>query len=86
MPLSLILVGVGSGDMTDMDLLDADRQTLSYRGVKAKRDIVQFVGKLTFTFLSSLKGLVFYHLDMPETQAEVIKASKTPMRLFIQPK
>jgi len=49
-PLSLILVGVGSGDMTDLDLLDADRQTLSYRGIKAKRDIVQFVGKFKFSF------------------------------------
>jgi hypothetical protein len=44
-PLSIVLVGVGKGDMRDMNLLDADRQTLSFRGVKAKRDIVQFVGE-----------------------------------------
>ena len=44
-PMSLILVGVGKGDMRDMSILDADRQTLSSRGVKARRDIVQFVGE-----------------------------------------
>ncbi len=47
-PLSLILVGVGAGDMRDMNLLDADKQTLSFRGVKAKRDIVQFVGESAY--------------------------------------
>lgn len=43
LPMSLILVGVGKGDMSDMNILDADRRTLTYRGVRAKRDIVQFV-------------------------------------------
>jgi len=58
-PLSLVLVGVGNGDMTNMDLLDADRQTLSYRGVQAKRDIVQFVGKLKFHHTLIEKVLFF---------------------------
>ena len=44
-PVSLILVGVGKGDMSDMNILDADNRSLSHRGVRAKRDIVQFVGE-----------------------------------------
>ena len=46
LPLSIILVGVGSGDMTQMDILDDDNRTMSYNGKKAERDIVQFVRKL----------------------------------------
>ena len=46
MPMSVILVGVGKGDMTNMTVLDADgRSGLHYRGKRAERDIVQFVGK-----------------------------------------
>lgn len=44
-PVSLIIVGVGKGDMTDMNILDADNRSLSHRGVRAKRDIVQFIGE-----------------------------------------
>ncbi len=43
LPMSIILVGLGRGDMTDMDILDDDQRTMSYRGRKAERDIVQFV-------------------------------------------
>lgn len=45
LPLSLIIVGVGKGNMSDMNILDADTRCLTHRGVRAKRDIVQFVGK-----------------------------------------
>ncbi len=44
LPVSVILIGVGKGDMTDMNILDAD-QSISHRGIRAKRDIVQFVGE-----------------------------------------
>lgn len=43
LPLSIILVGVGSGDMSNMNILDDDNRTMSYQGQKAERDIVQFV-------------------------------------------
>ena len=46
LPMSIILVGVGQGDMSDMNILDDDQRTMSYNGVKAQRDIVQFVRKL----------------------------------------
>ena len=45
LPMSLIIVGVGKGDMSEMNILDADKKSLSLRGVRAKRDIVQFVGE-----------------------------------------
>lgn len=43
LPLSIIIVGVGGADFTEMEILDGDEKRLSYDGVKAERDIVQFV-------------------------------------------
>lgn len=45
LPMSIILVGVGPGDMSKMDILDDDNRTMTFRGRKAERDIVQFVRK-----------------------------------------
>ena len=48
-PISLILVGLTSKDKEkrrNMNLLDGDSKALTYRNQKAKRDIVQFVGKV----------------------------------------
>lgn len=43
-PLSIIIIGVGDADFSDMQRLDADRGGLrSSSGINAKRDIVQFV-------------------------------------------
>jgi hypothetical protein len=44
LPLSIIIVGVGSADFSGMDILDADdRPLVSSGGKKMVRDIVQFV-------------------------------------------
>ena len=44
LPISVIIVGVGNGDFTSMDILDADEKPLyDRRGRKADRDLVQFV-------------------------------------------
>lgn len=44
LPMSIIIVGVGNADFSDMRLLDGDDGTLRCpRGVPAARDIVQFV-------------------------------------------
>lgn len=44
LPLSIIIVGVGSADFTKMERLDSDEQTLrNSAGHYASRDIVQFV-------------------------------------------
>jgi hypothetical protein len=43
LPLSIIIIGVGSEDFTAMDELDSDDELLSINGRTAQRDIVQFV-------------------------------------------
>jgi len=43
LPLSIIIVGVGSANFQQMDILDGDIVRLSANGVFAERDIVQFV-------------------------------------------
>ncbi|KAJ8041876.1 Copine-8 [Holothuria leucospilota] len=43
LPMSIIIVGVGNEDFTAMEELDGDEVRLSYKGVAAERDIVQFV-------------------------------------------
>lgn len=42
LPLSIIIVGVGNADFTNMNRLDGDGGLYNAQGVKA-RDIVQFV-------------------------------------------
>ena len=45
LPVSVVLVGVGEGDMTSMEQLDSDKARLCSGGRQAARDIVQFVGE-----------------------------------------
>ena len=49
LPLSVIIVGIGNGDFSNMVLLDADENPLiNSKGVKAVRDLVQFVPFLKY--------------------------------------
>ena len=43
LPLSLIIVGIGNADFSNMDTLDGDNGLYNKKGQKAARDIVQFV-------------------------------------------
>merc|ERR1712038_268095 len=43
LPMSIIIVGVGNEDFSDMERLDGDDRALQCGGIKATRDIVQFV-------------------------------------------
>ena len=43
LPLSIIIVGVGEADFTNMNRLDGDNGLFNSKGQKARRDIVQFV-------------------------------------------
>ena len=45
LPVSVVLVGVGSGDMRQLVQLDSDKARLSSGDRQAVRDIVQFVGE-----------------------------------------
>ena len=44
LPVSVVLVGVGDGDMSKLVQLDSDRARLCSGDTQAARDIVQFVG------------------------------------------
>ena len=56
LPMSVIIVGVGNADFTDMQILDGDDGVLrSPRGEPALRDIVQFV---PFRELKNVSGWV----------------------------
>jgi len=55
LPVSIIIVGVGDADFSKMDELDGDDGALmNSRGVKAERDIVQFVPMNKYQRLSEL--------------------------------
>ena len=44
LPISVIIIGIGNGDFSKMDVLDADENPLyDSSGRKADRDLVQFV-------------------------------------------
>lgn len=43
LPMSIIIVGVGTADFSAMDVLDGDGKALKSNGKTAVRDIVQFV-------------------------------------------
>ena len=43
LPLSIIIVGIGNADFTNMSTLDGDNGLFDSKGRKANRDIVQFV-------------------------------------------
>ena len=44
LPLSIVIVGIGNEDFTNMENLDGDEDPLiNSRGEKRKRDIVQFI-------------------------------------------
>jgi hypothetical protein len=42
-PLSILIIGIGDADFSEMSALDADDKILEQGGAKAARDIVQFV-------------------------------------------
>ncbi|EGR31748.1 hypothetical protein IMG5_102480 [Ichthyophthirius multifiliis] len=43
LPISIIIIGIGSQDFEKMHILDGDDGLIDYRGRKAERDLVQFV-------------------------------------------
>lgn len=43
LPLSIIIVGIGNANFDNMNTLDGDNGLYNSKGVKAARDIVQFV-------------------------------------------
>jgi len=48
-PISVIIIGIGDADFSQMNVLDSDEVRLNYGGKTAERDIVQFVPMKKFT-------------------------------------
>jgi hypothetical protein len=63
LPMSIIIVGVGSEDFTAMDELDSDDALLTHNGATAMRDIVQFVEMQKFLQRTSV-GTVTWNKEM----------------------
>lgn len=62
-PLSIIIVGVGNADFTDMQILDGDDGVLrSPKGEPVLRDIVQFVPFRDFKTVSFFSPSFKFHL------------------------
>jgi len=58
--MSIIIIGVGAADFTKMENLDGDNgMPKGSRGVKAKRDIVQFVPMRNYA-----NDITFLHEDV----------------------
>ena len=87
MPLSVIIIGIGSGGFGNMEVLDADDKPLVSGGVTAARDLVQFVPfnrfkedpkKLAEEVLKEVPDQIMEYYDMnnilPETITQMIKS------------
>lgn len=60
LPMSLIIVGVGEADFSDMNFLDGDNGVLKgANGRPALRDIVQFVPFRDYQY-SAVRILIFF--------------------------
>ena len=69
LPVSIIVVGVGNADFSAMEFLDEDSSSLKdSQGVKASRDVVQFVPFRKFKLVRS--SFVFYSQQQFSTFAE----------------
>jgi len=74
-PISVVLVGVGRGDMGAMVQLDSDRARLSWGEEQAERDIVQFVELDKYIPGGVLDPSKFNHeLEPPESRLRLARA------------
>ena len=61
MPLSIVIIGVGNDDFTNMKKLDADKEPLmDSHGRRMERDIVQFVQFVNLANIFVLRGNFCY--------------------------
>ncbi|CAI9737844.1 copine-3-like isoform X1 [Octopus vulgaris] len=79
LPMSLIIVGVGNADFTDMEILDSDNCLLrAANGNVAKRDIVQFVPFREFYRASSIELARHVLAEVPRQVESYYKMRRLP--------
>ena len=73
LPLSVIIVGVGSADFDNMKKLDGDNGLFNGKGVRLSRDIIQFVpfrevkldpNQLAKDLLSELPNQILQYMNL----------------------
>lgn len=80
LPISIVVVGLGTADFTSMEVLDGDKVPLKANGRSAERDIVQFVPFREFLGPNAYK---LAHTVLAEVPAQFMAAMK---KLIIKPK
>ena len=75
LPLSIVIVGVGSADFSAMNALDGDDSVLvSSQGTPAKRDVVQFVAFRDFAYHDgSLNGEALSKAVLAEIPGQLVQ-------------
>ena len=70
LPISVIIVGIGNADFSNMDVLDADDELLvDNNGRKADRDLVQFVPYKNF----KNNGQILAELVLEEIPRQIVE-------------
>jgi hypothetical protein len=76
LPMSLIIIGVGNADFTNMSVLDADQFPLRHNGRAIVRDIVQFVAFREFSTRGPEALASAVLAEVPEQVLAYMKMSK----------
>lgn len=71
LPMSILIVGVGGADFAQMETLDGDQVRLSSGGVKAARDVVQFVPMRNFMTPSGIDRIGFSRALLEELPQQI---------------
>ena len=80
LPISVIIIGIGDADFTNMNLLDADDEPLKDKnGRKADRDLVQFVPFKKFSYNGELLAQNVLE-EIPRQVIEYYQHQKMPPR------
>ena len=80
LPISVIIIGIGDADFSNMDILDADDEPLiDKNGRKADRDLVQFVPFKKFSYNGQLLAQEVLE-EIPRQVIEYYQHQKIPPR------
>jgi hypothetical protein len=80
LPISVIIIGIGDADFSNMDILDADDEPLiDKNGRKADRDLVQFVPFKKFSYNGQLLAQEVLE-EIPRQVIEYYQHQKMPPR------